>query len=240
MNMFNQTIGATQAQDYQGDIAKNFISNVFSWMGIALMITAATAYFFSIDDELMNLLRTETGISTLGWIVMIAPIGLVFLMGLGFNKLSYPALVTVFGIYAVLMGMSMSFILLMYTAASVFQTFLVASLLFVVMAIVGYTTKTDLTKLGSLLMMGVIGLIIASLVNFLMQSEAIDYLISFFGVLIFTGLTAYDVQKLKRIGAGLEYQDVNANKLTIMGALSLYLDFINLFLFLLRFMGTRR
>jgi len=240
MNMFNQTIGATQAQDYQGDIAKNFISNVFSWMGIALMITAATAYFFSIDEELMSLLRTETGISTLGWIVMIAPIGLVFLMGLGFNKLSYPALVTVFGIYAVLMGMSISFILLIYTIESVFQTFLVASLLFVVMAIVGYTTKTDLTKLGSLLMMGVIGLIIASLVNFLMKSEAIDYLISFFGVLIFTGLTAYDVQKLKRIGAGLEYQDVNANKLTIMGALSLYLDFINLFLFLLRFMGTRR
>lgn len=240
MNMFNQTIGATQAKDYQGDIAKNFISNVFSWMGIALMITAATAYFFSIDEELMSLLRTDTGISTLGWIVMIAPIGLVFLMGLGFNKMSYPALVTVFGIYAVLMGMSMSFILLMYTAASVFQTFLVASLLFVVMAIVGYTTKTDLTKLGSLLMMGVIGLIIASLVNFLMQSQAIDYLISFFGVLIFTGLTAYDVQKLKRIGAGLEYQDVNANKLTIMGALSLYLDFINLFLFLLRFMGNRR
>lgn len=238
--MFNQTIGATQAKDYQGDIAKNFISNVFSWMGIALMITAATAYFFSIDEELMSLLRTDTGISTLGWIVMIAPIGLVFLMGLGFNKMSYPALVTVFGIYAVLMGMSMSFILLMYTAASVFQTFLVASLLFVVMAIVGYTTKTDLTKLGSLLMMGVIGLIIASLVNFLMQSQAIDYLISFFGVLIFTGLTAYDVQKLKRIGAGLEYQDVNANKLTIMGALSLYLDFINLFLFLLRFMGNRR
>ena len=238
--MFNQTIGATQAQDYQGDIAKNFISNVFSWMGIALMITAVTAYFFSIDEELMSLLRTETGISTLGWIVMIAPIGLVFLMGLGFNKLSYPALVTVFGIYAVLMGMSISFILLIYTIESVFQTFLVASLLFVVMAIVGYTTKTDLTKLGSLLMMGVIGLIIASLVNFLMKSEAIDYLISFFGVLIFTGLTAYDVQKLKRIGAGLEYQDVNANKLTIMGALSLYLDFINLFLFLLRFMGTRR
>jgi len=173
-------------------------------------------------------------------IITFSPLGLVLLMGFGFNRMSYGVLVVVFGVYAMLMGMSLSFILLMYTGASVFKTFLVTSLLFVVMAIVGYTTKTDLTKFGSILMMALIGLIIASLVNFFMQSQQIDYIISFFGVLIFTGLTAYDVQKLKRIGAGIEYQNSTVNKLTIMGALSLYLDFINLFLFLLRFMGNRR
>lgn len=240
MNMFNQTLGNTQAQDYQGAIAKNFISNVFSWMGIALAITAVTAYFFGTDMELMSLLINESGMSTLGWVVMLAPFGLVLLMGFGFNRLSYGALVVVFSLYSVLMGMSLSFILLIYTASSVFQTFLVTSLMFGVMAIIGYTTKTDLTKFGSILMMALVGIILASVVNFFMKSAAFDYFISFIGVLIFTGLTAYDVQKLKRIGAGIEYQDANTNKLTIMGALNLYLDFVNLFLFLLRFMGNRK
>ncbi len=238
--MFNQTLGNTQAQDYQGAIAKNFISNVFSWMGIALAITAVTAYFFGTDMELMSLLINESGMSTLGWVVMLAPFGLVLLMGFGFNRLSYGALVVVFSLYSVLMGMSLSFILLIYTASSVFQTFLVTSLMFGVMAIIGYTTKTDLTKFGSILMMALVGIILASVVNFFMKSAAFDYFISFIGVLIFTGLTAYDVQKLKRIGAGIEYQDANTNKLTIMGALNLYLDFVNLFLFLLRFMGNRK
>jgi hypothetical protein len=241
MNMFNQTLGTAQSRDYQGAIAKNFISNVFSWMGIALAITAVTAYYFGTDMELISLLyQPEGGMTILGWIVMLAPLGLVLLMGMGFNRLSYSALVVVFGIYAVLMGMSLSFILLIYTTASIFQTFLVTSLLFGVMAIVGYTTKTDLTKFGSILMMALIGIIIASVVNFFLNSAAFDYFISFIGVLVFTGLTAYDVQKLKRIGAGIEYQGVNANKLTILGALTLYLDFINLFLFLLRFMGDRK
>jgi FtsH-binding integral membrane protein len=108
------------------------------------------------------------------------------------------------------------------------------------MAVVGYTTKTDLTKFGSIMMMGLIGIIIASVVNLFMHSETFDYIISFLGVLIFTGLTAYDVQTLKRIGAGVEYGHENTKKLTIMGAMRLYLDFINLFLFLLRFLGNRR
>ncbi len=241
MNMFNQEINEAQTRNYQAFVAKNFLSNVFSWMGIALALTAVTAYYFSADAGLMGLLSNpETGMTTLGMIVVFAPFGLVLLMGFGINKLSYPALVLVFGIYSILMGMSLSFILLIYTAASVFKTFLVTSLLFGVMAVLGYTTKTDLTKFGSLLLMALIGIIIASLVNMFMHSSQMDYFISFIGVLIFTGLTAYDVQKLKRIGGGIEYQGVDVNKLTIMGALTLYLDFINLFLFLLRFMGNRR
>merc|ERR1712065_133719 len=135
------------------------------------------------------------------------------------------------------MGMSMSFILLIYTAQSIFMTFVV-SVTFGVMAVAGYTTKTDLTKFGSIMMMGLVGIIIASIVNFFMRSVAFDYIISFIGVLVFTGLTAYDVQKLKRIASGQHYGQMPMTKLIILGALNLYLDFINLFLFLLRFLGN--
>jgi FtsH-binding integral membrane protein len=247
MNFMNRQY-QDQAQSYNSDgvMAKNFISNVFSWMGIAMAITAVTAYFFANDAALLGLLLNVNelgqfaGPTMFGYIVMFAPFGLVLLMGMRFAKMSYGSLVAVFGIYSILMGMSLSFILLVYTAASVFQTFLTTSLMFGVMALVGYTTKTDLTKFGSILFMALIGLIIASVINMFMGSETMDYIISFVGVLIFTGLIAYDVQKLKRIGSGLMYQNQDANKLAVMGALSLYLDFINLFLFLLRFMGDRK
>jgi len=138
--------------------------------------------------------------------------------------------------------MSLSFILLIYTAASVYKTFAIAAGMFGVMAVLGYTTKTDLTRFGSIMMMGLIGLMIAMVINIFMQSGTMDYIISILGVLIFTGLTAYDVQKLKRIGAGVgvNMTDPNSRKLSIMGALTLYLDFINLFLFLLRFLGDRK
>lgn len=231
-----------QSNIQTADLAKNFVANVFSWMGIALAISAFTAFYFANNENLMELLRNpETASpSTLGLIVIFAPIGFVLLMSLGFRKLSASALTLLFGVYAVLMGASLSFVLLSYTSASVFKTFIVAAGMFGIMAFVGYTTKTDLTKFGSILFMALIGLIIASVVNFWMQSGTFDYIISFFGVLIFTGLTAYDVQKLKRIGAGVEYGAESTKKLVIMGALSLYLDFINLFLFLLRFLGDRR
>ena len=118
--------------------------------------------------------------------------------------------------------------------------YLSAAAMFGLMSIVGYTTKTDLTKFGSIMMMGLIGIIIASIINFFLQSGTMSYIISFIGVLVFTGLTAYDVQKLKRIGAGVELGTAHTSKLVIMGALNLYLDFINLFLFLLRLFGDRR
>jgi FtsH-binding integral membrane protein len=176
----------------------------------------------------------------LGWVVMLSPLGFVFAMSAGFQRFSSGTLTLLFGAFAVLMGMSLSFIFIAYTSASIFQTFVVTAGMFGVMAVVGYTTKTDLTKFGSIMMMGLIGIIIASVVNLFMHSETFDYIISFLGVLIFTGLTAYDVQTLKRIGAGVEYGHENTKKLTIMGAMRLYLDFINLFLFLLRFLGNRR
>jgi len=178
--------------------------------------------------------------TVLGWVVMLPPFGFVLAMGMGFQRFSAGTLTLLFGVFSVLMGASLSFILLIYTASSVFLTFAVTAGMFGIMSFVGYTTKTDLTKFGSLMMMGLIGIIIASVVNMFMHSEAFDYIISFIGVLVFTGLTAYDVQKLKRIGAGVQYGAESTKKLVIMGALSLYLDFINLFLFLLRFLGNRR
>lgn len=235
----NQTI---QTQIETKDLTKNFIANVFAWMGIALAITAFTAYYFASNESLLfSLINVETGgFTILGWIVMLSPLGFVLAMNMGFQKLSASTLILLFGVFSILMGASLSFILLIYTSASIFKTFAVTAAMFGIMSFVGYTTKTDLTKFGSLMYMGLVGIIIASVVNMFMQSGTFDYIISFIGVLVFTGLTAYDVQKLKRIGAGIQYGSESAKKLVIMGALSLYLDFINLFLFLLRFLGDRR
>ncbi len=235
----NQTI---QTQVESKDLTKNFIANVFAWMGIALAITAFTAYYFASNETLLfSLINADTGgFTILGWIVMLSPLGFVLAMNVGYQKFSASTLILLFGVFSILMGASLSFILLIYTSASVFKTFAVTAVMFGVMSFVGYTTKTDLTKFGSLMFMGLIGIIIASVINMFLQSGTFDYIISFIGVLVFTGLTAYDVQKLKRIGAGIQYGSESANKLVIMGALSLYLDFINLFLFLLRFMGNRR
>jgi FtsH-binding integral membrane protein len=224
------------------DLAKNFVANVFAWMGMALALTAFTAYYFASTPSLIGaLVNPETGgMSILGWIVMLSPIGFVLAMSMGLQKFSIGTLILLFGAFSILMGASLSFVLLVYTSASIFKTFVVTAGMFGIMAFVGYTTKTDLTKFGSLMFMGLIGIIIASLVNMFLQSPTFDYIISFIGVLVFTGLTAYDVQTLKRIGAGVEYGTEQTRKLVIMGALRLYLDFINLFLFLLRFLGDRR
>lgn len=217
-------------------VVKTFMYQVFSWMFFALSITAIVAYWFASTPNLIGLLFNETGFSGLGWIITLAPLGLVLLMSFGFNKLSSGAITAVFLVYSILMGMSLSTIFLIYTMHSIFITFAVTAGMFGVMAFTGYTTKTDLTKFGSLMFMGLIGIIIASIVNFFAKSSTFDYIISFIGVLVFTGLTAYDVQKLKRIGE----TGAGSRKTAIFGALSLYLDFINLFLFLLRFLGNRR
>jgi len=221
---------------------RTFITGVFTWMFLALTVTSITAYLFASNPELIGLLISETGkgFSTLGYIVAFAPLGFVLLMGMGFARFSAALITLLFAIFAVLMGMSLSFIFLAYTSGSIFITFAVAAGMFGIMAFTGYTTKTDLTKFGSLMFMGLIGIIIASLVNMFMKSSMMEYIISFIGVLVFTGLTAYDVQKLKRIGEGAVYGAESTKKLMIMGALTLYLDFINLFLFLLRFMGNRK
>lgn len=223
-------------------ITKTFMAGVFSWMGIALAISAVTAYVFGTDlSYLQYLINLETGkMSGLGYVVMFAPIGFVLLMSFGFQKLSSTALSALFLIYSVVMGMSLSFVFLAYTTASVYVIFSVSAAMFGFMALVGYTTKTDLTKMGSLLMMALVGIIIAALVNMFLRSDTMSYIISFISVIVFTGLTAYDVQKLKEIGSTTEAGTEATAKISILGALTLYLDFINLFLALLRLFGSRR
>ena len=216
-----------------------FVANVFSLMFAALIISGISAVWFATESMRSYIINYEGGLTTLGWISMIAPIGLVLLIGFGFQKYSAKFLLGVFLIYSTLTGISLSTIFSVYTTASIASTFFISALTFGVMALTGYTTKTDLTKLGSLLYMGLIGIVIASIVNFFIGSSFMHYIISIIGVLVFTGLTAYDVQKIKNIGSQVQEGSESAQKLMIMGALTLYLDFINLFLMMLRLFGNR-
>jgi FtsH-binding integral membrane protein len=211
-------------------------------MSGALVISSIVAYVFGTSPELLQyVVNFETGGMTgLGWVALLAPFGIVFYMSARFNKMSAQSMMMVFILFAVLMGISLSTIFIIYPIGTIYGTFGVTAITFAIMAVVGYTTKTDLTKFGSLLMMGLIGIIVAMVVNMFMKSAMMDYIISIIGVLIFTGLIAYDMQKLKRIGMGVEYGTQTESKLALMGALSLYLDFINLFLFMLRIFGGNR
>lgn len=222
-------------------VAKSFMTGIFGWMFIALAISAVTAWLFATTPSLHSLLYSaQGGMNILGFIVMLAPLGFVLAISAGMRRFSASTLALLFVVFSVLMGASLSWVLLFYTSASIVKTFFISSAMFGFMAVVGYTTKTDLTRFGNIMLMGVFGLIIASLVNVFMRSAGFDYLISFLGVLIFTGLTAYDMQRLKRIGMQVVEGEETTRKMMIFGALSLYLDFINLFLFLLRFFGNRR
>jgi FtsH-binding integral membrane protein len=219
-------------------VSKSFVSNVFAYMSLALAISGALAYLFGTTDLIFSLVN-KSGMTMLGWIVMFAPFGFILAMNFGFNKMSFTTLLAVFLGYAAVMGISLSFIFLVYDLGIITKVFFITAGLFGAMAFIGYTTKTDLTKFGGILMMAVIGIVIASVVNMFMKSSQMDYIISCVGVLVFTGLTAYDVQKIKRIGAGVEFGTAEASKLALMGALSLYLDFVNLFMFLLRVFARR-
>jgi FtsH-binding integral membrane protein len=230
----------TQSRPEGVVLSRTFLPGVFLWMFLAMGITAFTAFYFAGTPSLMAYLIKPTGLTALGWIVMLSPIGFVLLMSFGYQRLSASTLTLLFALFAIIMGMSFGFIFLMYTAASIFKTFMVTSVMFGIMAVAGYTTKIDLSRFGSIMFMGLIGIIIASVINLFLKSSTFDFIISFIGVLVFTGLTAWDVQKLKRLGNGIDSGSESLRKLTIMGALTLYLDFINLFLFLLRFMGNRR
>jgi len=232
-------------------VSKKFFANVFLWMFVALSLSTVAAYLFGTNTELMQYLRVinpETGKvsnTIFGYVAMFAPLGLVLLMGFGLSRLSYSALVGVFVLYSVLTGISLSFILLAYTAGSVVSCFAGAAGIFGIMAFMGYTTNIDLSKFGPILMVGVIGLVIASVINMFIQSEQFSLFMAFIGIAIFTALTAYDVQKIKRIGEGIEASgeqvlQIESKKMAIVAALSLYLDFLNIFLFLLRIFGSRK
>ena len=235
----------------ESSVSKKFFANVFLWMFIALSLSTAAAYLFGTNGELMQYLITvnpntgKSGMSIFGYIAMFSPLALVLTMGFGLSRLSYTALVGIFVLYSVLTGISLSFILLAYTSGSVVSCFAAAAGIFGIMAFMGYTTNIDLSKFGPILMVGVIGLVIASLINMFLQSEQFSLFMAFVGIAVFTALTAYDVQKIKRIGEGIEASgeqvlQVESKKMAIVAALSLYLDFLNIFLFLLRIFGSRK
>src|ERR1700758_184871 len=221
---------------------RTLLSAAFGWMFLALGVTTIFSLVFAFNPALMRpLLNIEgenvSGLSILGYVVMFAPLGFVFAMSLGWQRFSFPVLLVLFILYSAINGISFSFIFMAYSLGTIFKVFASTSALFGFMAILGATTKTDLTKMGSFLMMALFGMIIASLINFFTKSSTMDYIISFVGVIVFTGLTAYDVQKIKNMEA--EFSGEGRAKIGLMGALSLYLDFINLFLMLLRLFGRR-
>ena len=242
MNNFFNNSNNTLSKAQEQAISKSFLSNVYLYMTAALGVTGLVAYWFGSDMELLSyLINMQTGRPTgLGWIVTFAPIGFVFAFSAGINRFSSITLLGLYVAFSVLMGMSLSYIFLVYTSSSIASVFFTTSITFAIMSVIGYTTQTDLTKFGSILMMALIGVIVASIVNMFVGSTGLASIINVLGVLIFVGLIAYDTQKLKRIGAGVEFGTEQASKLALMGALTLYLDFINLFMFLLRFMGDRK
>jgi len=223
--------------------SKSILSSAFGWMFLALGISAAFSILFGFNESLLAYLYTvneegKASLSILGWVVMLAPLGFVLAMSFGWQKFSFPILLGLFIAYSAINGISLSFIFLAYNIGTIYKVFASTAILFGVMAILGATTKTDLTKMGTFLMMGLFGIIIASLINMFTHSPMMDYIISVVGVIVFTGLTAYDVQKIKNMDA--EFEGEGRAKVGLMGALSLYLDFINLFLMLLRLFGGRR
>jgi len=214
-----------------GILITGFISLILFKMSVVTSPDGSIIGLTSLGNALYN--------SALMWVVMLAPLGVVFYMSFGIKKMSAAKAQATFWVFAALMGASLSSIFLIYTGASITRVFFITAGTFGAMSIYGYTTKRDLTKLGSFLMMGLFGIIIASIVNMFMKSTMMYYVISIIGVLIFVGLTAYDTQKIKNMYFASDSGEIMGKK-AVMGALTLYLDFINLFIMLLRLFGQRR
>lgn len=230
---FNQYESASE-----GAVSKTFMARVFTWMFVALGVTALTSYLFASTPSLFRLLVDETGaVSSLFYIAVFAPLAFVLVINFGFERLSFEVITGLFMAYALVMGISLSVILRYYAGAIVFQAFLVSSASFGAMAVLGYTTNTDLTKLGSILYIALFGVIIASIFSIFTGGDT--FIIDVICVIIFTGLTAYKVQMLKNLGAQAT-DETHGKKMAIWGAMSLYITFINLFLTILRLVGRRR
>ena len=239
----NRFMSGTNAQAAQIDLGlRAYMLGVYNHMTTALAITGFFALGLSFlagpsINELTSIGYMVYG-SPLKWLIMLAPIGMVFYISARLNKISAQKARNLFYIYAGLMGLSLSSLLLVYTGASVVRVFFITAAAFAALSIYGYTTKKSLSGLGSFLMMGVFGLIIAQIVNIFMASTQLDFMISIIGVLIFAGLTAYDTQKIKHMYLAGDNNEA-AGKKSVLGALTLYLDFILMFQFLLMFLGNR-
>ena len=210
---------------------------VYLWMTMALAITGFTAYYVATNETLITALVTN---QILFWGLAIGELALVIGLSAAINRLSLTTATLMFVLYSVINGATMSFIFLLYTASSITSVFFITAGTFAVMALFGYFTKTDLTSMGKILMMALIGIIIATIVNIFTKSQGLAVILNYLGVLVFVGLTAYDSQKIKQMLQMAPDAGEGAQKLALLGALSLYLDFINLFLYMLRIFGSRR
>ncbi|MEO7814753.1 MAG: Bax inhibitor-1/YccA family protein [Sphingomicrobium sp.] len=213
---------------------RSYMLKVYNYMASGVLLTGIVALLFANSGMAAQVMQTP-----LRWVIMLAPLGFVFAMSLGVNRFSTATLQLLFWAFAGVMGLSMSTIFLVYTGTSIAQTFFAVAAAFMGLSLYGYTTKKDLSGFGTFLIMGVVGLLVAMIINMFLKSPAMQLAISGIGVLIFAGLTAYDTQKIKSMYAHVAGTDM-MGKTVIMGALQLYLDFINMFTFLLSFMGDRR
>jgi uncharacterized protein len=232
-----RTVGAgVRAQQIDAGLRAH-MNKVYGLMSVAMIITGAVAWAVGTSPAMLQVIFG----SPLKWVVMFAPLAMVFAFGAMINKLSVAGAQLFFYVYAATFGLSLSFIFAVYSGVSIAQTFLVTAISFAGLSLYGYTTKKDLSGVGSFLVMGLIGLLVASVVNIFLASSALNFAISVIGVLIFAGLTAWDTQKIKSdYIEHAQYGDEDwLGKSAIMGALTLYLDFVNLFMFLLRFLGNR-
>ena len=212
------------------------VKNVYMWMTLALGVTGVVALAVAGSEQLMLSLFSNSAIF---WVLLIAEIGLVFYISARIMKISFATATTLFMLYSVINGVVLSALFALYTKASVASAFFVTAGTFGAMSLYGYFTKRDLSSIGNILFMALIGLIIATVVNIFFASDTLYWVITYAGVLIFVGLTIYDTQKIKRMLYGMEINETS-QKLALLGALTLYLDFINLFLYLLRILGDRR
>ncbi len=222
---------------YYNEGLRSYMLKVYNYMAGALGITGVVAYLVSASPALLSFIYN----SPMQWVVMFAPIVFVFVLSAKLQSMRLESAQIAFWVFAGLMGLSLSWVFIAYTGTSIARVFFISSAMFGAMAIYGNSTKRDLTGMGSFLIMGVFGIIIASLINLFMQSAALQFAVSLVGVVLFTGLTAYDSQKIKDVY--YRYNDgneVTLGKFAIMGALTLYFDFINIFISLLHLMGDRR
>lgn len=228
-----------QHSGYSKAATRDFFKNVYSYMFAALAISGSIAYVAGNEAFFTEYFLTPTGISPLFYVVAFAPVGLGLLIQSAYRRLSLAVLMVLFIAYSALMGLSLSTIFLVYAMPSIVSTFFVTAGAFAGMAILGYTTKTDLTKFGSLLYMVFIGIFIAGIVNIFMKSDMMGFIIAVIGVFVFTGLTAYYMQTLKNVSQDNSLSELDRSKLSLIGGLQLYILFVNLFLSLLRILGNR-
>jgi len=214
---------------------RQYMLKVYNFMSVGLVVTGLVAYFVAQSDDLLRAIY----FSPLRWVVMLAPIGFALLFGFRIQQMRASTAQMLYWAFAAVMGLSLSFIFIVYTNASVARVFFISAGTFAGMSLYGYTTKRDLSGVGSFMMMGLIGVILASLVNLFLHSTALLFTISVIGVIVFVGLTAYDTQRIKEMYSAGDGAEVGTKK-AILGAFQLYLDFINLFVMLLQLMGSRR